>query len=160
MLCNKRQSFTDLSPDEKRAFEDTCGVRFPCRSVSDCERSYETACPRGWYSLDGALSTSKLAAKCPVFLIALRWLNLCGAAGVPWQLQPAARQCSSSQQASKAKTGSGVRCGVPVPGRPSAVTRAFPRYKVHSNTSCAVVPLVSSEWSHSVGVKGCSSCEF
>ncbi|CAE7744879.1 unnamed protein product [Symbiodinium sp. CCMP2592] len=56
VLCNKRQTFAGLSPDEKRAFEDTCGVRFPCRSVHDCERSYETPCPRGWYSLDGGLT--------------------------------------------------------------------------------------------------------
>ena len=96
------------------------------------------------------------------FGLQLRWLNVCGAAGVFWELQPAARQCSSSQQASQDKTGSCVRCGVPMQGRRDAVARILPRYKVQSNTSCAVVPLVSAEWSHSAvcNVKGCSSLEL
>ena len=53
MPCNKRQNIADLSPDEKRSFEDNCGVRFPCQSNHSCERVYEMPCPRGWYALDG-----------------------------------------------------------------------------------------------------------
>ena len=111
-----------------------------------------------------ALSARKLPCEvsCRVVCWFIRWPNLCGTAGVFWELQPAARQCSRSQQTSQGKIGSDVRCGVPVPGRSNAVTRVLPRKKAHSSTSCAVVPLVSAEWSHSAvcNVKGCSSLEL
>ena len=93
-LCHHRQDLASLSPREKKQFEDNCGVRFPCSQPNglepDCERAYETPCPRGWYALDGAwlLDLFLVSSARAAFV---RRPDLCGASNVCWKMQRTSR---------------------------------------------------------------------
>lgn len=47
--CARSQEFSNMSPEDKRTWEQNCEQRFPCRSRAKCSHNWQQPCPADWF---------------------------------------------------------------------------------------------------------------